>query len=340
MKTSSSIRNVTLRQLEVFSYVARLLSFSKAARALNVTQPAVSMQIQQLEAVAGIAIFERNGRRISLTEAGQRLLACASGMDDLLQEAEQLLGSLRGGKTGTLKISAVSTAKYFAPSLVAAFNAVHPEITVRFSVDGMTEIARQLSGNEIDLAISGRPVPGVDAHVESFARHPYVIIASPSHPLARKRRIPLKQLEKERFLTREPDSGTGMLMARLFKERRVRYQSIMESGSNETIKQSVIAGMGISFLSMHTASLELTTRKLVALDVIGLPVLSDWYVIHTLEKRLSPIAAAFRDFLFAQGATLIENATHIPSKSKRRVHAHHSAAPRHRPSQPLLSTAD
>jgi DNA-binding transcriptional LysR family regulator len=296
---------------------------------LKLTQPAISKQIRQLETAAGMPLFERSGRKVSLTEAGRKLLVCASGIDELLHEAEQLMDGLRGRRTGTLRLSAVSTAKYFAPSLVAAFNAEHPDVTVRYTVDSMSEIARMLSGNEVDLVISGRPVPGIDAHAEAFAKHPYVIIAPPGHPLAGKRKIAARQLGKERFLVREPGSGTRMLMTRFFKQNRARYDSIMESHSNETIKQAVMAGMGISFLSMHTASLELTTRRLIALDVVGTPVLNDWYLIYARDKRLSPVALAFRDLLLKRAASIIAGATGIPAAkpARQRPAARRGAVP-------------
>jgi len=316
------MKNVTLRQLRVFAAVARDLSFSQAARELHLTQPAVSMQIRQLEEAAGIALFERLGRRTALTQAGRELLARVAGVNQLLREAQESLDALRGIKTGTLKLGAVSTAKYFAPSLLAGFTSSYPGVTVRFSVGNREEVIKQLAANEIDLAIMGRPPRQLDTTAAPFAEHPLVIIAAPGHPLAGQRRVSLKALKDDAFLIREPGSGTRASMERMFKERGVVYRSSMEVSSNETIKQAVIAGLGIAFISLHTVGLELRTRTLVMLDVAGLPIRRDWFVIHLKNKRLTPVAAAFRDYLLAHGAAAIERAVGFapperPARSRR-----------------------
>jgi DNA-binding transcriptional LysR family regulator len=205
-----------------------------------------------------------------------------------------------------LKLGAVSTAKYFAPSLLSAFAPAYPDVTIRFSVGNREEIIKLLAANEIDLVIMGRPPKELVTTAEPFAKHPLVIIAAPDHPLANaKRKIPLKQLSSENFVIREQGSGTRASMEHVFKERGVNYSASMEVSSNETIKQAVMAGMGISFISKHTVSLELAAGKLVTLNISGLPLLRDWYVIHLRDKRLSPITAAFRTFLLARGAEII-----------------------------------
>lgn len=302
------MKNVTLRQLKVFAAVARELSFSKAARELHLTQPAVSMQIRQLEEAAGMPLLERLGRGTALTEAGRELFESATGVDDLLRRTGETFDALRGMKAGTLRLGTVSTAKYFAPSLLAGFTRDYPGVAVRFSVANREETIRQLAQNEIDLAIMGRPPPGLDTTAAPFARHPLVIVAAPSHPFAGKQRIPLKRLNGEPFIIREPGSGTRASMERVFRERGVGYRASMEVSSNETIKQAVIAGLGIAFISLHTVGLELRTRSLALLDVAGLPVMRDWFVVHLKNKRLSPVAAAFRENLLAHGAAAIARA--------------------------------
>ena len=309
------MQNVTLRQLRVFALVARHLNFSRAARELHLSQPAVSMQIRQLEGNAGMPLFQRVGRGVTLTEAGRRLLECASGIDELIQSASESMDAMRGIKTGTLKLGAVSTAKYFAPSIVAAFSAQNPGIAVRFSVGDLPEITRQVSDGEIDLVITGLMPKGIDTLARAFARHPYAIIAAPSHPLAKRRKIALKDLEGERILTRQRTATTGMLMDKFFRKHAVRYRSFMESTSNETIKQSVIAGLGISFLSLHTASLELSTGKLVVLDVKGLPIMGDWFIVQLRDKKLSPVSEAFREFVLESGAAIVERTTRIHGRA-------------------------
>jgi DNA-binding transcriptional LysR family regulator len=317
------MKNVTLRQLRVFALAARHLSFSRAARELHLSQPAVSMQIRQLEASADLPLFQRVGRGVTLTEAGHRLLECAAGIDELLQSTQESMDAMRGLKTGTLKLGAVSTAKYFAPSIVAAFSAQNAGITVRFSVGDLPEITRQLAGNEIDLVISGLVPQDVATLAKPFARHPYAIIAAPQHALAKRRKVSLKDLEGERILTRQRTATTGILMDDFFRKHRVRYRSFMESTSNETIKQAVVAGLGISFLSLHTASLELSTGKLVVLDIKGLPIMGDWFVLQLRDKQLSPVATAFREFVLEHGAAIVERTTGIrlPVRGRRAVKA-------------------
>lgn len=305
---SKTLRNVTLRQLRVFTAVARNLSFTAAARELHLTQPAVSMQVKELEDGCGVPLFERIGRGIQLTEAGAELAQCAANVAEQLRQTQESLDAFRGLKKGLLKLGAVSTAKYFAPSVLSAFKHAYPDVAIRFAVGNREEMIRLLARNETDLLIMGRPPRELDTVAQAFAKHPLVVIAAPSHPLVRRRRIPLRKLEQENFLIREQGSGTRASMERVFKERGVRYQASMEVSSNETIKQAVIAGMGIAFLSAHTVGLELKARKLVVLDVAGLPIVRDWFVIHLKTKRLSPIATAFRGFLLEHGPRIVASA--------------------------------
>ena len=320
------MRNVTLRQLRVFAVVAQNLSFTRAARELHLTQPAVSQQVKLLEAGVGLPLFEQIGRKVQLTSAGTELLRYANQMLDLVRETGEALAAMRGLKRGVLKLGAVSTAKYFAPSLLAAFTPDYPEVRIKFSVGNREEIVNQLGANDIDLVIMGRPPRELDTIAEPFAKHPLVVIAAPDHPLAGRRRIQLRELAAENFLIREDGSGTRASLEHVFRDHGVTYRASMEMSSNETIKQAVMAGLGVSFISMHTLGLELKARKLVTLDVVGLPLVRDWYVIHLREKRLSPIAAAFRSFLLERGASIIQQAVGIRMPQRRLATAGKAAA--------------
>jgi len=311
------VRNVTLRQLRAFAAVARHLSYTRAAHELHLTQPAVSQQLKLLESQVGLPLFEHMGRSIHLTAAGEELLPYAHQAIELLREAGESLAAMRGLKRGVLKLGAVSTAKYFTPSLLRAFTPAFPEITIKFSVGNREEVIQQLAGNEIDLVIMGRPPRELDTEAAAFAKHPLVIIAAPDHPLARKRRIQLRQLASENFLIREQGSGTRASMERVFRDRGATFRVSMEVSSNETIKQAVMAGMGISFISMHTIGLELKAGKLIALDIVGGPIMRDWYVIHLRDKRLSPVAAAFRSFLLERGAAIITEGVGVEPRRPR-----------------------
>ena len=312
------MRNVTLRQMRVFAAVARNLSFTRAARELHLTQPAVSQQVKLLEEEVGLPLFEHIGRKVHLAPAGVELLRYTEQAMELLRQAGESLSAMRGLKRGVLKLGAVSTAKYFAPSLLSAFTPAYPEVTIKFVVGNRQEIIQQLAANEIDLVIMGRPPRELETVAEPFAKHPQVIIASPTHPLAAKRRIKLSQLATEYFLIRETGSGTRASMERVFGERGVPFRVSMEVTSNETIKQAVMADMGISFISSHTVGLELAAGKLVILDVVGLPIIRDWYVIHLRDKTLAPIPAAFRSFLLEHGARIIQKAVgDLPARPRR-----------------------
>jgi len=303
-----SLRHASLRRLQVFEAVARLQSFSRAAAELHLTQPAVSMQVQQLEGEVGLPLYEQMGRRVDLTPAGREIVACARALMQHLREAEELLAAMKGVGGGELSIAAVSTAKYHAPMLLAEFRRKHPGVRVRLSVSNREQVVRDLTENSVDLAIMGTPPRGLDTIAVPFARHPIAIIAPPGHALARGKRLPLARLAQETFLIRERGSGTRSAMERVFRERRFHPRETIEMSSNETIKQAVMAGMGVSFLSLHTVGLEVAARRLVVLEVAGTPVMRHWYVIHRERKRLSPIAEAFKTFLIERGAKAIDQA--------------------------------
>jgi DNA-binding transcriptional LysR family regulator len=199
----------------------------------------------------------------------------------------------------------VSTAKYFVPRLLARFRRDHPELEIRLTVNNRDSVIAQLVANEVDLAIMGRSPQSLHTVAEPFAQNPHVIIAAPDHPLASVRRIPESRVAKETFIVREPGSGTRLAMQQFFDERHLRFKVGMEMASNETIKQAVMAGMGVSFISRHTIDLEIQMRRLVVLDVRGTPVLRLWHVAHLARKRLSPTAAAFREFVLQDGAQLL-----------------------------------
>jgi LysR family transcriptional regulator, low CO2-responsive transcriptional regulator len=301
------LHHATLRQLKVFEAAVRNLSFSRAADELHLTQPGVSMQVKELEDHAGLPLFERIGRTMHVTEAGRELLARTHEILRALKDGQDALDGLRGLDRGHLNLGVTSTAKYFAPQLLARFRTQHPALEFRLAVSNREAVIGQLAGNEVDLAIMGRPPEGLPTIAESFAPHPFVIIAAPDHPLAGRRRIAVSRLAEETFLVREAGSGTRSAMQHFVDEHGIRIRVGMEMTSNETIKQAVMAGMGVSFLSRHTIGLELESRKLAMLDVRGLPVMRRWFVVHLAAKRLSPTAQAFRAFALRYGQDVLKN---------------------------------
>lgn len=297
--------HLTFRQLNVFEAVARLLSFSRAAEELHLTQPAVSMQIKQLEENVGLPLFEQLGKKIFLTEAGHELYHYSRAIAQQVAEAESVLGELKGVKRGKLKISVASTANYFAPQLLAIFTQRLPDVTVSLNVTNRQGLLQQLENNETDLAIMGQPPDGLDLAAETFLDNPLVVIAPVDHPLARKKRIPLSLLQNETFLVREQGSGTRIAMERFFAQRGVKLTTGMEMSSNEAIKQAVQAGLGLGIVSIHTVALELEMKRLAVLDVDAFPIMRHWYVVHRANKRLSGVAQAFKHFLLDEAAQLL-----------------------------------
>jgi DNA-binding transcriptional LysR family regulator len=312
------MKNATLRQLKVFETVARHLSFSRAAEELHLTQPAISTQVKTLEGHVGLPLFEQLGKKIYLTPAGTELLHYSRAIIQQFQEAEAALTHFKGVSGGKLNVAVISAGDYFFPRLLVEFARRHPGVTLNLAVHNREELLSQLEHNLTDLAIMVRPPQNMDTINESFAPHPYVIVAAPTHPLAKKKRIPMTMLAREPFVVREKGSDTWNSMEEGFAGRLANINIAMEIKSTETIKQAVIAGMGISFLSAHTISLELKAGSLVVLDVQGFPVMLNWYVIHRRNKRLPPVALAFKNFLMTDGEALIKQITGIDPRFVKR----------------------
>lgn len=296
------MKNVTFRQLRVFTEVARQLSFARAAEHLHLTPPAVTMQVKELESQVGLPLFERSGRGVALTTAGEYYLVYAKRLLATLKDADDAMARLQRLETGLLTIGMVSTAKYFVPRLLARFRQEHSGIDVKLQVtQNREQLVELMHANEVDLAIMGRPPRELATRAEPFAAHPFVFVAPPDHPLLRLGHPPLEALAPYPFVVREPGSGTRNAMEGLFKDQRFEPRISMELSSNETIKQAVMAGMGLSFLSLHTIGLELRSGLLHLLDVQGTPVMRSWNVVHLLSKLLSPSAEAFRYFILEEG---------------------------------------
>lgn len=300
--------NITFRQLRVFTEVAQQGSMARAAETLHLTPPAVSMQIKEIESQVGLPLFDRNGRTVTLSTAGEYFLIHAKRLLAALRDADHAMARLKRIEHGLLTIGMVSTAKYFVPHLLARFHRDHPGVDVRLRVAGNREqLVALMSAGDVDLSIMGRPPREVATRAESFAAHPLVFVSPPEHPLARRSEIPLAALEREPLIVREHGSGTRAAMEGLFAEHRFEPRISMEMSSNETIKQAVMAGMGLSFISLHTVGLELKNGLLAVLDVSGTPLMRMWNVVHMGSKVLSPAAEAFRYFVIEHGEAYLVN---------------------------------
>jgi DNA-binding transcriptional LysR family regulator len=302
----AAMRHLTLRQLRVFAAAARHMNFSRAAEELHLSQPAVSTQIKEFAAGVGLPLFERIGRRTYLTPAGEEMLQCARAITQRLREAEDALAQLKGVTGGRLNVAVISAGDYFFPRMLAEFGAGHPGVTFNLTVHNREGLLRHLKDNLTDLAVMVRPPADMDVVAVPFAPHPYVIVAAPNHPLAGVRQIPRAALNRERFLAREQGSDTWNSMREVFGRQFPRLNVAMQIHSTETIKQGVVAGMGIAFLSAHTIGLDLWAGNLVVLDVQDFPAMLHWYLVHNRTKRLPPVAAVFKEFLLREGAALIE----------------------------------
>ena len=293
--------NVTFRQLRVFSEVARLGSVQRAAEALHLTPPAVSMQVKELEGQVGLPLFDRVGRRLSLSTAGEYFLVYARRLLGTLKEADDAMARFKRIESGLLTVGMVSSAKYFLPQLLAAFHTEHPAIDVRLRLGNREQLAALMQANEVDLCVMGRPPRDLPTRAEPFAMHPHVLITAPQHAFAQADSVAARALANEPFIVREPESGTRTVLQEYLDTHRLQPVFVMEMPSNEAIKQAVMAGMGVSVLSLHTIALECANGLLAVPNVEGLPMMRRWNLVNTAAKPLSPAAEAFRYFVLERG---------------------------------------
>jgi DNA-binding transcriptional LysR family regulator len=294
--------NLTFRQLRVFVEVAQRGSMSHAAKTLHLTPPAVSMQVKELESQVGLALFDREGRQVSLSTAGEYFLVHARRLLANLKDADDAMARIKRLEHGLLTIGIVSTAKYFVPRLLARFHEEHPGVDVRLKVAANREqLVALMEGGEVDLSVMGRPPREIASRTEPFAAHPLVFVCPPGHGLLELGPAPAQVLNGLPFIVREQGSGTRAAMEAYFTDHPARPKITMEMSSNETIKQAVMAGMGLSLLSLHTIGLELRAGLLKLPDIEGTPIMRMWNIVRLQAKTLSPAAEAFRYFMIENG---------------------------------------
>jgi DNA-binding transcriptional LysR family regulator len=298
-----------LHRLRLFLTVARLGSFTAAARELSIAQPAVSHQVKALEGDIGFALFERHGRRIELTPAGHALVETGTDVFLRLDEGARTLTALHAGSRGAVDIAADTTSGiYVVPAALGAFHRRHPAIDVTLHVENRTGVLRRLTERTCDLAVMADPPGEIGVEVAPFRFDRLVAIAAPDHPLATMGSISLAMLAKERFLSREAGSGTRAATDRLFSRAGLRLEPAMELGSTGAIKQAVAAGLGVSVVSRWAIDLELLVSRLAVLDVVGLPIERQWSIVSLRARRLTAAAAICREFLESHAIA----ADHIP----------------------------
>lgn len=300
-----AVRNLTLKQLRIVAAVARTGKITGAAKELNVTPPAVALQLKLVEDGAGLALFERTRGGMRPTDAGRQVLQTAARVETALAECAEALKAMHGLGRGRVLVGLVSTAKYVVPRALAAFAKTHPGIELRLLVGNRAQTLAALERLELDIAITGYPPDDMAVERQVIGNHPHVIIAAADHRFVSRRRLQLADLADETFVVRERGSGTRLLMERLFAKAALSPRIAMEVDSNETIKQAVIAGLGVAFLSAHTIAAEVETGRLAVLPVAGLPVIRQWYAVKHKEKRLLPAAEAMWQFLVSESVRFL-----------------------------------
>jgi DNA-binding transcriptional LysR family regulator len=317
--------HITLRQLRIFEAVARHSSISRAANELHLTQPAVSMQMKQLEEQIGLPLLEQIGKRLFLTEAGLELRVHAQRFAAQTHDLKIAMDQFRGLQRGFLGLAVVSTANYFLPPLIANLSARHPGMRISLQVGNRESVLAALAENRTDIAITGLPPEDADLVAVPFKDNPLVVIAAPKHRLANVGPISMQHLARETFVAREPGSGTRAVIERHFAAKGVDYSPGCEFNTNEAIKQAVQAGLGLGVVSQQTIDIELETRRLVVLPVEGFPIMRRWYIVHRRDKRPSAAAAAFMELLLAQNLAAPPAAP--PAAGKNRARQSPTVAP-------------
>lgn len=298
-------RRITLKQLRALTAVVETGTVTGAATRLSVTPPAVTQQLRQLEDTVGVPLLERTPQGLRPTVAGAEVLATANRVELALLECGEALEALGGIDTGRVSVAVVSTAKYFVPMVLAEFLRIHPKVEIRLQIGNRETMIAALRNFESDFAVTGRPPEDLELESAVIGDHPHIIIAAPDHPLAARKGMDFASLAGETFLLREHGSGTRLLMKRLFSSAGLNPDLGMELGSNETIKQAVMANLGIALISAHTVAAELQDGRLASLDVSGLPVIRQWFVVRQKEKRLLPAPQTLWDFFATRGAVLL-----------------------------------
>lgn len=310
-----SIHHATLNQLKIFDALARHMSVARTAEALHLTPPAISIQTKKLSEAVDEPLLEHVGKQLYLTEAGKVVAAASRDIFDRMERLSQDLAMLKGMKFGRMRLAIITTTEYFVPDLLSEFFAHHPDIEVSLFVGNRDQLLERMKNNEDDLYILGRPPSGLPVVSEVFADNPLVVIAPPNHHLANKKAVDPKRLANEPLIVREPGSGTRLTTLEFFNKRRISPVVHMELGSNEAIKQCVMAGLGISIMSENNLRHELANRRLTQLDVKGLPLKRNWYFVYLRDKSLSPAAQAFREFMMTESKELMK---HMPEASRGR----------------------
>ena len=298
--------NISFRQLRLFKAFAETGSVTAAARVMHVTQPTASMQLKELSNAVGMPLFEFVGKKLYFTEAGKALALSAQSISQEWESFEQAIAAMNGLKTGTLRISVVSTAKYFIPGLVGSFCKDYPSVDIALEVLNRDAVVARLENNMDDMVIMTQPPKHLEIEDEIFLDNPLVCIAPKNHPL-RDQKISINDLANDYFVMREPGSGTRMSCDEFFKDKKISPKIRLTLGSNEAIKQSVSGGLGLSIVSIHSLVEYELNETVCILKVKELPIRSQWHIVTQRGKKLSPIAKIFHDQLLKKALEISSN---------------------------------
>lgn len=294
----------TLQQLKLFESVSRNGSYTRASEEMNITQPAVSIQIKKLEEQVGLPLFELVGKKIFPTAAGKTMYEASCDILARVGELKSSVEALKGEVKGPLQLAVVTTSKYFMPHLLGTFLTQYPDVTPKLMFTNRDKVVERLYNNEDDFVVMGQIPEDDRLETYPFLENILVPVAHPDHPLATKKNIPLQAILNERILEREPGSGTRQMFDRVLEKKGLKITPYMELGSSEAIKQGVMAGLGLAILSLHGLQLELAAKKLVILDVESFPLNRRWYAVHFKGKKLSLAARTFLDYLQVENKML------------------------------------
>ena len=298
--------HIKIRQFQIFEAVAQHLSYTRAAEVLHLSQPAVSMQIKRLEEEVEMPLFERMGKRLLLTEAGNELLKYASNISQQLIELDDVMSEIRGGERGSITIAVATTANYFALKLLGEFYKRFSGTNINLYVTNREGLLKHLNDNTVDMAIMGQPPKGMHVEATRFMDNPLVVIAPKGHELTKQKNVPLSALQQETFIMREDGSGTRIAMERFFEGTDYSISSAMEISSNEAINQAVEAGLGLGVVSHHTLELELALDRLEVLDIESFPIMRHWYLVHREGKRLTTLMDEFKRLVIDEAGEILQ----------------------------------
>ena len=297
--------NISSRQLRIFVSAAKHLNFTRAAEEVHISPPAISMQIKEIELQADAALFIKEGRKLKLTPAGEYFLNQSRHILQALNESEKVIGQLKGNRVEIIKVGIISTAQYFLPQVLKQFRKRHSEYKIILEIRNREQLVELLRDGEIDIAIMGLVPKEIDTKVYTITNHPHVFIANLGHPLTELKKIQPEALNDFDFISREKGSGTRAHMETFIQDHDIQPNIIMEMSSNESIKQAVIAGLGISFVSQHTIANELKNNQLKVLSVMGTPINRKWHVVTLNPMSINRSVELLKDFILNQSEIII-----------------------------------